>query len=220
MLMIQVNDLCKNYGTIAVLKNINFSVESGEFVSIMGPSGSGKSTLLYVLSGIEAPTSGTVYINGKNVHAGNDTSISSIRCKDIGFVFQFYNLVPNLTVWENIMIPAVMAGHRQKEMSERVKKLLEMVELSEKKNAFPHELSGGQQQRVAVARAVINRPAVILADEPTGNLDSKSGTNVMELLSQINREDGTTIVQITHNPEMTDYGNRTIHIRDGMICND
>lgn len=215
--MIHVENLCKNYGQAEVLKNINLSVGKGDFVSIMGPSGSGKSTLLYILGGIEEASSGKVCVNGKEVCPQNDSSISAIRCHDIGFVFQFYNLVPNLTVMENVMIPAIMAGRKRKNVIARTEELLKMVDLFEKKNAYPHELSGGQQQRVAVARAIINDPPVILADEPTGNLDSKAGTKVMELLKKINLDYGTTVIQITHNAEMTQYGNRTILIRDGEI---
>jgi len=219
--VVEITNLYKTYklGTVdvEVLKGINLSIQSGEFVSIMGPSGSGKSTLLYLIGGLDKPTSGSVKIKGKELAVMKDKEESIMRRREIGFVFQFYNLIPNLNVEENIMLPVLLDGKRIKDYRKKLDGLLEIVGLSDRRHHTPRELSGGQQQRVAIARALINEPDVILADEPIGNLDSKSGTEIMLLLKRINEEKGKTIIQVTHSKEAAEYGNRIIHVRDGRV---
>jgi putative ABC transport system ATP-binding protein len=202
---------------VEVLKDINLTIKEGEFVSIMGPSGSGKSTLLYLLGGLDGPTSGSVKIAGKELSVMKDKEQSIMRRRNVGFVFQFYNLIPNLDVEENIMLPLLLDGKKMKDYKDRLNEILRVVGLSDRRKHTPRELSGGQQQRVAIARALIGDPDVILADEPIGNLDSKTGTEVMELLRKINREKGKTIVQVTHSEEAAKYGQRVIYVRDGRV---
>jgi putative ABC transport system ATP-binding protein len=202
---------------VEVLKDINLSIASGEFVSIMGPSGSGKSTLLYLMGGLDSPTSGSVKIKGSELSVMKDKEQSIMRRRDIGFVFQFYNLIPNLNVEENVMLPLLLDGKKLKDNRSRLDEILEIVGLSDRRQHTPRELSGGQQQRVAIARALINEPDIILADEPIGNLDTKTGTEVMELLQRINKERGKTIVQVTHSKEAAEYGSRVINVRDGKV---
>lgn len=220
-IIIEAKDLNKTYklGTqeVEILKNINLTIKTGEFVSIMGPSGSGKSTLLYLLGGLDKPTSGSVKIVGKELSVMNDKAQSIMRRRDVGFVFQFYNLIPNLNVEENIMLPILLDGKRLKDYRDKLEKILEVVSLKDRRNHTPRELSGGQQQRVAIARALINEPEVILADEPIGNLDSKTGKEVMELLRKINIENGKTIVQVTHSPDSAKYGQKIIYVKDGKV---
>ncbi|WP_010236962.1 ABC transporter ATP-binding protein [Clostridium arbusti] len=219
--IIEAKDLNKTYklGTqdVEILKNINLKIKRGEFVSIMGPSGSGKSTLLYLLGGLDKPTSGSVKIAGKELSVMNDKAQSIMRRRDVGFVFQFYNLIPNLNVEENIMLPILLDGKRLKDYRTKLEEILEVVSLKDRRNHTPRELSGGQQQRVAIARALINEPEVILADEPIGNLDSKTGKEVMELLRRINIENGKTIVQVTHSSDSAGYGQKIIYVRDGKV---
>ncbi len=202
---------------VEVLKDIDLTIASGEFVSIMGPSGSGKSTLLYLIGGLDKPTSGSVKIKGSELSDMKDKEQSIMRRRDIGFVFQFYNLIPNLNVEENVMLPLLLDGKKLKDHRGKLNEILEVVGLSDRRGHTPRELSGGQQQRVAIARALINEPDIILADEPTGNLDTKTGMEVMQLLQKINREKGKTIVQVTHSRESADYGNRIINVRDGKV---
>ncbi len=219
--LIETHDLCKTYriGTEAlhVLQDVNIAIDPGEFVSIMGPSGSGKSTLLYLIGGLDKPTTGSIRLKGQELSVMKDRQESLMRRRDIGFVFQFYNLVPNLNVEENVMLPALLDGKRQKALRPRLDHLLEVVGLSDRRRHTPRELSGGQQQRVAIARALLNKPDIIMADEPIGNLDSKTGFEIMTLLREINRSEGATIVQVTHSPEAAEYGNRVIHVKDGRI---
>ena len=219
--IIKVNNLIKVFGkdetTNRVLENLNLEIKKGEFVSIMGESGCGKSTLLYLLGGLDKPTSGEIYINDKDINKLKEKQMSNFRRKDIGFVFQFYNLVQNLTVEENIMLPVIMDGRKEKDYKERLEMILKTIGLEEKRKALPNKLSGGQQQRVSIARAIILNPSIILADEPIGNLDSRSGKMVMELLKKINEEEKITIVQVTHSEESAKYGNRIIKIKDGKI---
>lgn len=219
--LIVAEEICQSFQkgkeSVDILTNISFSVHAGEFVSIMGPSGCGKSTLLYILGGLDAPSQGKVLINDIDIHQLNDPKKSKMRRKDIGFIFQFYNLIPNLTVEENILLPVLMDGQKAKAYSNELDELLHIVGLEERRKYKPNELSGGQQQRVAIARALIHTPALILADEPIGNLDSKSGTEVMELFKQINKERGVTIVQVTHSRESALYGEKVIHLLDGQI---
>ena len=202
---------------VEVLKDINLTIPKGEFVSIMGPSGSGKSTLLYLIGGLDQPTSGSIKIKGKELSVMKDQEQSIMRRREVGFVFQFYNLIPNLSVEENTLLPVLLDGKRIKEYQRRLDEILGIVGLSDRRRHTPRELSGGQQQRVAIARALINEPDIILADEPIGNLDSKTGMEVMELLQTINHEKGKTIVQVTHSREAAAYGQRTIHVRDGKV---
>ena len=219
--VIETVDLWKVYklGTIdvEVLRDINVLIHKGEFVSIMGPSGSGKSTLLYLIGGLDKPTSGSIKVNGQEISKMKDKEESSMRRKEIGFVFQFYNLIPNLSVEENILLPVLLDGKNIKNYKDALNDILRIVGLSDRRNHTPKELSGGQQQRVAIARALINEPEIILADEPIGNLDSKTGTEVMELLKSINQEKGRTIVQVTHSKEAADYSQRVINLKDGKV---
>lgn len=219
--IIQAIDIVKSFkdgdNLVEVLKNINLSVEQGEFVSIMGASGCGKSTLLYLLGGLDKPDQGEILIHSKDINKMKDREKSRVRRTEIGFVFQFYNLVQNLSVEENIMLPLVMEGKKPAGYKENLDEILETVGLADKRKVIPGKLSGGQQQRVAVARAVIACPDIILADEPTGNLDSKSGGEIMELFHRINEEKKITILQVTHSRESADYGNRIIHLKDGII---
>ena len=200
-----------------VLKNISLKVIQGEFVSIMGQSGSGKSTLLYILGGLDVPTSGSVFMNGMDISKFNDEKMSRIRRQNIGFVFQFYNLIPNLNVTENIMLPLLLDGKKMRDYKKTLKDILEVVGLSDKRGHTPRELSGGQQQRVAIARALIGNPEILFADEPTGNLDSHTGAEIMSLLQRINKERGQTIIMVTHSPEAAKSNNRVITVSDGLL---
>jgi len=202
---------------VEVLKDVSVQIKEGEFISIMGPSGSGKSTLLYLIGGLDKPTSGSLKIKGKELITMNDNDSSIMRRRDIGFVFQFYNLIPNLDVEENIMLPILLDGKKMKNYRDRLDAILSLVGLSDRRHHTPRELSGGQQQRVAIARALINEPDIILADEPIGNLDSKTGKDVMSLLKKINLEQHKTIVQVTHSRDSASYGNRIINVKDGKI---
>ncbi len=202
---------------VEVLKDVSVQIREGEFISIMGPSGSGKSTLLYLIGGLDKPTSGSLKIKGKELLTMSDNEASIMRRRDIGFVFQFYNLIPNLDVEENIMLPILLDGKKMKNYRDKLDSILSLVGLSDRRHHTPRELSGGQQQRVAIARALINEPDIILADEPIGNLDSKTGKDVMTLLKRINQEQKKTIVQVTHSRDSASYGNRTINVKDGKI---
>lgn len=202
-----------------VLKGISLQITKGEFVSIMGPSGSGKSTLLYILGGLDNPTNGSVLMGGKDISRYNDEKKSVMRRRSIGFIFQFYNLIPNLNVEENILLPILLDGKNAKGYRKQLNNILEIVGLTDRRKHTPRELSGGQQQRVAIARALINSPDIIFADEPTGNLDSKTGTEIMTLLKEINHERDKTIVMVTHSADAAAYGNRIVSVRDGVIYN-
>lgn len=203
--------------TTKVLKDVSLQVMQGEFVSIMGPSGSGKSTLLYILGGLDAPTGGSVRLGGTDISHLEDEKMSRIRRQNIGFVFQFYNLIPNLNVEENIMLPLLLDGKRMRDYKKQLNHILEVVGLSDRRRHTPRELSGGQQQRVAIARALIGNPEILFADEPTGNLDSNTGEGIMHLLCDINRESGQTIIMVTHSPEAAKSSSRIITVRDGII---
>lgn len=220
-IVIEGRGIVKEYrmgtNTSRVLDRVSLQISEGEFVSIMGQSGSGKSTLLYILGGLDNPTKGEVLLRGKDISKFDDAKKSVMRRKNIGFVFQFYNLIPNLNVEENIMLPVLLDGGKMKDYRRELNSILEVVGLSDKRKHTPRELSGGQQQRVAIARALINRPEIIFADEPTGNLDSKTGIEIMALLRTLNIEAGKTIIMVTHSPEAAEYGNRTIHVQDGVI---
>ncbi len=218
MSVLKTTDLKKHYNTGTVVKaidGVDFSVESGEFVSIVGSSGSGKSTLLHLLGGLDRPTGGTVEISGKEIYSMKDDELTIFRRRNIGFVFQNYNLVPVLNVEENILLPIHLDGNKP-DMA-FVSKVIETLGLAGKRAAMPNQLSGGQQQRVAIARAIASKPAIVLADEPTGNLDSKSGMDVMGLLKISGEKFAQTIVLITHNPEIAQMADRTVRMEDGKI---
>ena len=203
--------------TTEVLKNINLTVKKGEFVSIMGPSGSGKSTLLYLLGGLDQPTEGSVSVNDQDLSSLSDKKLCNMRNHTIGFVFQFYNLVPNLNVEDNIALPIMLAGKKKSAYKERIDEVLELIGMTDKRKLTPRELSGGQQQRVAIARALVFDPDILFLDEPIGNLDSKTGMKIMDLFRTINRKYGKTIVQVTHSEEAAYYGTKLVHIVDGEI---
>lgn len=218
---IEVNKLTKTFiagkEKTHVLKNLNFSVEKGEFVSIMGPSGSGKSTLLYLLGGLDKPTDGSVLLDGKDLSKVKKKAMSSLRRNKIGFVFQFYNLVQNLNVEDNIMLPIILDGKKPKKYEDKLTEILDVIGLSEKRKMTPRELSGGQQQRVAIARALISEPDIIFLDEPIGNLDTKTGKEIMDLFKKINVMYGKTLIQVTHSQSAAQYGTTIIRLVDGEI---
>jgi len=201
-----------------ILNDINLSIEKGEFVSIVGPSGSGKSTLLYIMGGLDFPDLGVVKINDVDLSDMNDKQLSVLRRRTLGFVFQSYNLIPNLNVEENILLPILLDGKNTKHYKKDLDEILEIVGLSHRRNHLPSELSGGQQQRVAIARALINNPEIILADEPTGNLDSKTSNEIMALFKKINQLKNITIVQVTHSTDAVNYSSRTIKVIDGKVA--
>lgn len=218
---IEGKNIVKEYGIgdniTRVLKDVSLQIMQGEFVSIMGPSGSGKSTLLYILGGLDNPTGGSVVINDEDISKFDDYKKSVMRRRNIGFVFQFYNLIPNLNVEENILLPILLDGKNSKNYRKQLDGILEVVGLSSRRKHTPRELSGGQQQRVAIARALINNPDILFADEPIGNLDSKTGTDIMKLLREINKENNKTIVMVTHSKDSAEYSNRIINVMDGVI---
>jgi len=218
--IIRAENVWKVYGkgdaAAYALKGVNVDIYPGEFVAIMGPSGSGKSTLMHILGLLDTPTKGHVYVHGKDVSKLSEDERAVIRRKTIGFVFQQYNLSPSLTAIENVELPMLFAGVPAKQRRERAKKLLEMVDLGNRLYHYPNQLSGGQQQRVAIARALANDPEIILADEPTGNLDTERGKKVMEIFHRLNKQ-GKTIVLVTHDPEIAKHAKRIILIRDGEI---
>lgn len=219
MEILKVENLVKTYGegdnTVNAVDNISLSVNKGEFVAIVGASGSGKSTLLHLLGGVDRPTSGKIYIDGNEINNMNNDKLAIFRRRQIGIVYQFYNLIPILTVEENISLPCDLDGNRPDK--ERMDLILKSFGLFERKNHLPNELSGGQQQRTSIARALINNPAILLADEPTGNLDSKSTEEIMSILKMSNRDFNQTIIMITHNLEIAKEADRIITIQDGKI---
>ncbi len=224
MALVELDSVGKVYraGKVLVdaLSGVTLSVRSGEFVSIMGPSGSGKSTLLNIIGCLDRPTSGSFYIQGKPVESLTDSQLADLRNRWLGFVFQGFHLLPRLTARQNVEMPLVYRGVPFRERRERAEKVLAAVGLANEADRFPSELSGGQQQRVALARALAGEPLVILADEPTGNLDSGTGKEIMTLLRNLNRDRGITIVQVTHDQTMALYGRRIIRLRDGRVVDD
>lgn len=219
MEIVKVENLTKKYGKgeneVIALKNVSLSVKKGEFVAIIGSSGSGKSTLLHLIGGVDRPTSGKVYVEGKDIYQLNDDQLAIFRRQNIGIIYQFYNLMPILNIKENITLPCDLDG--KKVDQERLNLLITTLGLKDRVTHLPNELSGGQQQRVAIGRSLINNPAVVLADEPTGNLDSKSSNEIISLLKKSNKELGQTIIMITHNPEIAKEADRIIKIEDGKI---
>nr|WP_317349226.1 ABC transporter ATP-binding protein [uncultured Blautia sp.] len=222
MEVLEVKELTKIYGQgenkVVALENVSFRVKKGEFIAIVGASGSGKSTLMNMMGGIDRPTSGSVIIDKKEIFDMNESELAIFRRRNIGIVYQFYNLIPNLTVDENIMLPCLL--DQRKPDARKLKRIVEMTGLSSRRKHLPGELSGGQQQRVAVGRALINDPAFILADEPTGNLDSRSGREVIELLMTANRKSRQTLILITHDENIALQADRIITISDGRIIRD
>lgn len=220
MSVIELDNVKKIYRTgnieIKALDGVSVTVESGDFISIMGPSGSGKSTFLNMVGCLDKPTSGKVIINGVDTSALSDRELTKLRRDTIGFVFQHYNLIPTLTAFENVELPMIFRGASKSER-EKAKEILFLVGLEKEINRKPTELSGGQQQRVAIARALANNPSILLCDEPTGNLDTKSGKTVMDIIKRLNKEEGITIVLVTHDPAISEYADRIIRMIDGKI---
>jgi putative ABC transport system ATP-binding protein len=219
--IIETVNLVKEYPqgetSLRVLKGINMKVDEGDFMAIMGPSGSGKSTLLNMIGALDKPTSGTVLIRDVDISTLNDNQLADLRSKEIGFIFQFFNLITRMKASRNVELPMAIAGVPRRERRERASKLLEMVGLGERMHHRPTELSGGEQQRVAIARALVNDPAVLLCDEVTGNLDSGTGDDIMQLLRTLNREEGKTFVLITHDPVVAQSTDRLVTLHDGEI---
>jgi putative ABC transport system ATP-binding protein len=223
MALIETVDLWKTYvmgsEEIHALRGISTQIERGEYVAIMGPSGSGKSTLMNLIGCLDTPTRGSYLLNGKQVSQMNDNELARIRNEEVGFVFQTFNLLPRATSLKNVELPLVYAGVSAKDREQRAKMALAQVELTSRMNHRPNELSGGQRQRVAIARALVNAPSMLLADEPTGNLDSKTGLEIMGIFDRLHRA-GNTILLVTHEADVAAYAHRTIHLRDGQIESD
>ncbi len=222
MEILKVENLCKNYGKgetlVRALDHVSFSVNKGEFVAIVGASGSGKSTLLHILGGVDRPTSGKVYVDGEDVYRLNENALAIFRRRQVGLIYQFYNLIPVLNVEENMTLPILL--DRKKIDQTYLNELIETLNLKDRVNHLPNELSGGQQQRVSIGRALMNRPTLLLADEPTGNLDSKAGKEIIELLKLSNKKYHQTIIMITHDHNLALHADRIITIDDGKIVND
>lgn len=206
-------------GTVEILRDVTFSVPRGQFLAIMGTSGSGKSTLLGLLAGLDTVSTGNIVLDGADITHLREDELARLRGRKIGFVFQSYQLIPTLTAEENVLLPAELAGHVE-DPTTRAKELLRRVGLGKRGHHYPVQLSGGEQQRVALARAFITKPPILMADEPTGNLDSANGQHVMELLLQLNREEGTTLILVTHDRQLAEYADRVITLRDGRISSD
>lgn len=222
MEILKIENLSKVYGSgenaVRAVDGVSFGVEKGEFLAIIGPSGSGKSTLLHILGGVDRPTCGKVLMNGQDIYAQDEEALAVFRRRQVGLIYQFYNLIPVLNVVENMTLPVLMDGRRVNE--ERLNELLQTLGLTERRKNLPNQLSGGQQQRVSIGRALMNAPAVVLADEPTGNLDSRNSQEIIELLKQSNRKYGQTLIIITHDENIALQADRVIAIEDGKIVRD
>lgn len=221
--LIKISDIKRNFvlgnEIVYVLKGIDLEINKGEYVALMGPSGSGKSTLMNLLGCLDTPTSGSYILNGKDVSKMKDDELAEIRNKEIGFVFQTFNLLPRTTALDNVALPMIYAGFPKSERNKRATEVLVQVNLSDRMDHQPNQLSGGQRQRVAIARALVNKPSIILADEPTGNLDSKTSLEIMKLFSDIHAK-GNTVILVTHEEEIAAYAHRVIRLRDGLIESD
>lgn len=202
---------------VFALAGVSLNIPQGEFAVIMGPSGSGKSTLLHLMGGLDRPTEGEVMVAGRIISQMSDNPVTLFRRQNIGFIFQFFNLLPTLTALENVMLPLILDKQLRAKARQRAEVLLERVGLSQRGDHLPEELSGGENQRLAIARSLVFSPPILLADEPTGNLDSKTGETILELIRRVNQEEGCTVVMVTHNPGAAEYGNRVIHLSDGLI---
>ena len=218
--ILETSSLSKQYlmgeVTVDALRDVDFVVQQGEFVAVMGPSGSGKSTLLHLMGGLDTPTDGDVVLGGKRLAHLSDDEITIVRRRQVGFIFQFFNLLPTLSAAENVALPLLLDGKRIEDYAARVDELLDLVGLGSRRDHRPDQLSGGEQQRVAIARAFVNDPKIVLADEPTGNLDSKSGTTMLELLRRTCKELGATVVMVTHDPRAASYADRVVFLGDGQ----
>ncbi|WP_071460415.1 ABC transporter ATP-binding protein [Bacillus massilinigeriensis] len=218
--MIELESVSKTYTVgkenVHVLNDVSLTISQGEFVAIMGPSGSGKSTLMNIVGCLDKPSAGSYFLGGENVSGYKDAELARVRNQSIGFVFQQFHLLPRLSALKNVELPMIYAGIKKEERMERARKALEKVALADRMDHLPNALSGGQKQRVAIARAIVNSPKLILADEPTGALDTKTSTSIMELFRELN-EEGTTLIVVTHEPEVAEYAERTILVRDGVV---
>ena len=219
--MIRLENVSKIYdgaGTrVMALADISLAIDRGEFVALMGPSGCGKSTLLHLIAGVDLPTAGEVWVDGQTLTGMSDRALSLFRRDRVGLVYQFYNLLPTMSAWENVALPVLLAGSTARVAREKAEERLDRVGMLHRKDHWPHELSGGELQRVAIARALVNEPAVLLADEPTGNLDTKAGREILELLGRLNASQQVTILLATHSQEAATFTHRTIHMRDGAF---
>ncbi len=219
--LIRIEDLHRDFQmgdqTVRAVAGVTASVEAGEFLAVMGPSGSGKSTLLYLLGGLDRPTAGEIWVEGREIVGLDENALAEYRRREIGFVFQSFFLIPTMTALQNVIFPMIFAQVPSAEREPRARRLLDQVGLGDRVGHKPTELSGGQQQRVAIARALVNDPKIILADEPTGNLDTESGAVIMQLLARLNQEEGRTIITVSHDPAVSSYATRALHLLDGRL---
>jgi lipoprotein-releasing system ATP-binding protein len=216
-MILEARDIRKQYGSVQVLKGVSLSVNKGEIVSLVGPSGAGKSTLLHIIGTLDRPDAGTVIIEGSEIFKQNDKSLATFRNKSIGFIFQFHHLLPEFTALENVCIPAFIRNESKANAEARAKELLELLKLSHRINHKPSELSGGEQQRVAVARALMNKPSIVMADEPSGNLDTNNARDLHKLFFELREKLNQTFIIVTHNEELANMADRTVHMKDGLV---
>ncbi|MFT7616246.1 MAG: putative ABC transport system ATP-binding protein [Candidatus Woesearchaeota archaeon] len=223
-IVIELKDVVKEYQmgdvTVSALNGVSLQVKKGEFVSIVGKSGSGKSTLVNQIGCLDTPTRGTVFLDSQNIAKLSESNLAQIRGRKIGFIFQTFNLMPTLSVYENIALPLIFQGTSEESMQKQAQKVIKLVDLEDRSDHKPSELSGGQRQRVAIARALVNDPEVVLADEPTGNLDSKTGFSIMEFLLHLNKKENVTIIMVTHDDDLAKWADRTIILSDGKVINE
>jgi len=222
--VVLVEDVCKEYRrhdqVLPVLTNMNLELQTGDYTALMGPSGSGKSTLLNLIAGLDKPTSGHIYVCGEDLSQASHGELARWRARHVGFIFQMYNLIPVLTAYENVELPLTLTPLNRKQRKEQVKTALEIVGLADRMDHYPKQLSGGQEQRVSIARAIATDPTLIVGDEPTGDLDKKSGNEILELMNRLNEEFGKTIVMVTHDPKAAESAKRTLHLEDGRLVGD